>query len=258
MLSNVGLIQNLPSTISSKKIPDKHQENTIYSLKISPNGCIRTIENLAKPIFAQSFKLSKKQMKKLIILFIVISSLSTIVFAQSPKRKSAQLKITEVTYIGKTGFLIKIGDKKILIDALYKGFTSNYAFPQKVQDKLSLAQAPFDNIDLILVTHSHGDHISPDMVKQHLQNNPKAIFASTEQMVNALNDFPDRCLAFNPTKEKSDSKVINDITIEAFYFPHRPKSQINNTGFVVSVNGLTLFQTGHFDTEVYKGEIIAK
>ena len=32
----------------------------------------------------------------------------------------------------------------------------------------------------------------------------KAIFASTQQMVDVLNGFMDRCIAFNPTREKSN------------------------------------------------------
>lgn len=181
--------------------------------------------------------------KKAIIIFLILSYITVTSYAQQ--------KIMVVTHVGKTGFLIKIGDNKIFIDALDKGFTGNYEFPQEVQNKLALAQAPFDNIDLILVTHAHVDYIRPDIVKQHLQNNQKAIFASTELMVNALNDFPDRCVAFNPTKEKPESKIINDITIEAFYLTQEPNAQSTNIGFVLSVNGQTFFQTGDFDTEIY-------
>ncbi len=160
-------------------------------------------------------------------------------------------KEVQITYVGNSGFLINIGDKKILIDALFKGFRGQYNLPQKVQDKLTLAQAPFDDVDLILVTHAHGDHINPDMVRQHLKNNSKAIFVSTQQMVKALNGFTDRCIAFNPTKEKSERKVINGIRIETFYLPHGTNSKIINIGFLVSVNGVTFFQTGDADFEQF-------
>ena len=76
-----------------------------------------------------------------------------------------------ITYIGNAGFLIQIENKKILIDALFKGFEGTYELPQYIQEKLKLAQAPFDDVDLILVTHAHGDHIDPDMVLQHMKNN---------------------------------------------------------------------------------------
>lgn len=118
----------------------------------------------------------------------------------------------------------------------------------------SYAQAPYDYIDLILVTHAYVEYISTDMVSQHMQNNPKVIFASTEQMVSAINVCPDRCVVFNPTEEKTDSQAINDFTIESFYFPPEPNSPMNNIGFVVSLDGQTLFQTSHFGEEIYEGD----
>ncbi|HKJ81201.1 MAG TPA: MBL fold metallo-hydrolase, partial [Ignavibacteriaceae bacterium] len=113
-----------------------------------------------------------------IIIFLLLSYITVSSYAQQ--------KNVEVTYVGNSGFMITIGDKKILIDALFKGSKGNYELPQQAQDKLTGAQAPFDDVDLILVTHAHGDHINPDMVKQHLENNPKAFIASTQQLVNAL------------------------------------------------------------------------
>jgi len=156
-----------------------------------------------------------------------------------------------ITYVGNAGFLINIGDKKILIDALFKGFEGKYEIPQHIQEKLKLAQAPFDEVDLILVTHVHGDHFSPDMVSQHMKNNSKAIFASTQQGVEILDAFPDRCIAFNPSKEKSDKKKIQDFNIETFYLPHGPNSGVINIGFLVSVNRITFFQTGDADFDQF-------
>ena len=125
-----------------------------------------------------------------------------------------------ITYVGNAGFLINIGDKKILIDALFKGFKGNYNLPQKVQDKLTLAQAPFDDVDLILVTHAHGDHFNANMVSEHMKNNPKAIFASTQQVVDRLNGFSDRSIIFNPSKGRTDKKEIQGFSIETFFLPH--------------------------------------
>jgi len=169
----------------------------------------------------------------------------------------AQANRAEVTYIGNAGFLINIGDKKILIDALFRGFEGSYELPEEVQEKLTLAQAPFDDVDLILVTHAHGDHIDPAMVIQHMQNNPDAIFASTKQLVDALNAadtldvFKERSIAFDPIKGESEIKDISDISIETFYFPHGPDARIINIGFLISVNGLTVFQTGDADFDQF-------
>ncbi len=184
--------------------------------------------------------------RKAIIIVLILGYITVSSYAQKEK--------VDVTYVGNAGFLINIGDKKILIDALFKGFEGNYELPQEIQEKLTIAQAPFDDVDLILVTHAHGDHIDLDMVRQHMQNNPKAIFASTQQLVDALNDSTDRWIGFNPTKEKSESKVISDISVEAFYLPHGPDARIINIGFLISVNGITIFQTGDADFDQFTFE----
>lgn len=165
-----------------------------------------------------------------------------------------QQERVEVTYVGNAGFLIKIGDKKILIDALFKGFEGDYEIPQEIQEKLTLAKAPFDNVDLILVTHAHGDHVDPAMVSEHMKNNPKAIFASTQQLVDYLNDSTNSSIGFNPTKEISDTKEIQGIRVESFLMPHGPDSRIINIGFLVTVNGFTFFQTGDADFEQFTFE----
>jgi len=187
--------------------------------------------------------------KKAIILVLILSYIAVSSYAQQDK--------VEVTYIGNSGFMINIGDKKILIDALFKGFAGDYELPQEVQEKLTLAQAPFDNVDLILVTHAHGDHINPEMVNQHMQNNPGAIFASTKQLVDALNAvdtlniFKERRIPFDPIKGESEVKDIRGISIETFNLPHGTESRIINIGFLISVNGITLFQTGDADFDQY-------
>ncbi len=99
--------------------------------------------------------------RKAILLVLLLGYMTVSAHAQHSK--------VDVTYVGNAGYLINIGDKKILIDALFKGFAGNYELPQEVQLKLTNAQPPFDDVDLILVTHAHGDHIDLSMERQHMQ-----------------------------------------------------------------------------------------
>ncbi len=189
---------------------------------------------------------------KAIIIVLLLSYISGSTYAQQ--------NTAEVTYVGNAGFLIKIGDKKILVDALFKGFAGDYILPEQIQEKLTLAQAPFNDVDLIIVTHAHGDHIDPAMLREHMKNNPKAVFVSTKQTVDALNTrdtldlFHDRRFGFNPSKEKSDKQDIKGISIEAVYLPHGPDARIINNGFIVSVNGISFFHTGDVDFDQFTFE----
>lgn len=159
---------------------------------------------------------------------------------------------TSVTYVGNAGFLVNVGDKKILIDAIFKGFNS-YKLPKEIQEKLAKGESPFDKIDLILVTHPHGDHFDIEMVKQHLRNNPKTVFASTKKTIELLNEISNKTISFDPKRGVSETTLINGINIEAFNLPHwKPKTdekEFVNLGFLVSVNGIKFFHTGDIDFE---------
>ncbi|MFA6127735.1 MAG: MBL fold metallo-hydrolase [Bacteroidales bacterium] len=165
------------------------------------------------------------------------------------------LNEVSITFVGNAGFLIKAGSKKILIDALIKGFKGEYELPVDIQKKIALNQPPFDSVDLILATHAHGDHFDAGMTRQYLKNNPKAVFASTSQLTSILADFPDRVITFNPSKGKSDCKELKGINIEAIYLPHGAteagQTELLNYGFIVSVNGVKLFHTGDIDIQQF-------
>lgn len=212
---------------------------------------------------SRNFKYSQNLLKIWAVFFLIISSIisqSSVPKSSAIQKDDSSENEVKITYVGNSGFLIKIGDKKILIDALFKGFAGDYELPQHIQEKLNNAQAPFDDVDLVLVTHAHGDHIDPAMINEHLKNNPKAIFASTKQTVDALNardtldNFHERRIGFNPSKEKSDIKIIKGISIESFYLPHGPDSRIINNGFLVSVNGISFFHTGDVDYDQFTFE----
>ena len=75
-----------------------------------------------------------------------------------------------VTFVGNSGFLIAVGDKKVIINAFFEGFPPGYTPPANVRDLLVKAQPPFDNVDLIPVTHAHGDHFSAAVDHFHCQH----------------------------------------------------------------------------------------
>jgi len=187
---------------------------------------------------------------KVVILLFLIFLIRSGKFASG-----ADFETVCVTYIGNAGFIITVGNKKILIDATFKGYKNNYELPAVIREKIALGQPPFDGVDLILVTHAHGDHFDADLTRQCLQNNPKAVLASTSQVTANLADFPDRVITLNPAKGKTDCREIRGMNIEALYLPHGAKAsdgkELLNYGFIVSVNGIKLFHTGDIDLQQF-------
>ena len=65
----------------------------------------------------------------------------------------------EITYIANEGVLISSAGKQVLIDGLHREYERAYAFlPPPHREKIETAKAPFDQIDLLLVSHRHLDH----------------------------------------------------------------------------------------------------
>jgi L-ascorbate metabolism protein UlaG (beta-lactamase superfamily) len=151
--------------------------------------------------------------------------------------KPAGAANAKVTFVGNSGFLIAVGKQKVLIDAPAAFSPADAA----------TAKPPFDDVDLILATHSHGDHFSASQVRQHMQNNPKAIFMSTMQAAGQLTDLGDRVVAMNPGVGSPVDATANGIRVEAIYLNHGPSddpSEVFNNGYVVTIGAIKFFHTG--------------
>ncbi len=154
----------------------------------------------------------------------------------------------QVTFVGNSGFLIAVGDKKVLIDAFFEGFPTGYTLPANVRDLLVNAQSPFENVDLILATHAHDDHFSAAMVRQYLQTCPTAVFVSTTQAASQLSGFGDRVIAADPVEATPVNLEANGIQVEAIYishgYPPNDPNEVFNNAYAVTLNGITFFHTG--------------
>ncbi|HEY44328.1 MAG TPA: MBL fold metallo-hydrolase [Anaerolineae bacterium] len=154
----------------------------------------------------------------------------------------------EVTYIGNAGFMITVGDKKILIDALFVG----NPIPNEVAELLETAQPPFDDVDLILVTHIHYDHFNAETVISHMEHNPGAMFVSSPDVVDAVNtiaDMQDRTIPIQLRHRVGEKTqlVVDEIGVEAMFLDHGGGTL--NLGYIITVDGRRLFHTGDMDPD---------
>jgi L-ascorbate metabolism protein UlaG (beta-lactamase superfamily) len=153
-----------------------------------------------------------------------------------------------VTYVGNSGFLITAGDQKVLIDALFYGFSSDYSLPEQVVEALTSAASPFDGIDLILASHDHADHFSADMTRLVMLANPGAVFISTTQSASQLSDLGNRVIPVDPRAGAPVNTEANGIQVEAIYISHgtpeNGQPEIYNNAYVVTLDGVKFFHTG--------------
>jgi L-ascorbate metabolism protein UlaG (beta-lactamase superfamily) len=142
-----------------------------------------------------------------------------------------------VALVGNAGFLIQIGDRKILIDPL----------PEEGKEALAEARSPYNDVNLILITHNHADHFDVAAVRQHLQNNPSARLVSTAQVAGQFGEYGDRVVALTAAKGYPALTEAGGIQIKAIYLSHgspgSPK-EIINFGYLVTADGFRMFHTG--------------
>ena len=156
-------------------------------------------------------------------------------------------------FVGNSGFLISVGDKKVLIDAFQDGLPPRYVLPGFVTSALVEAMPPFDEVDMILVTHNHPDHFSPGMVRRYMQLNPEVVLVSTTQVVEQLAEFGERLIAVDPQAGLPVNVEANGIQVEALYLSHgapSTSSETFNNAYVVTMDGVKLFHTG--DTNAFR------
>ena len=162
----------------------------------------------------------------------------------------------EVTYTGNEGFLIEAEGKKILIDAFHRlGDVKN-------QELLQSGQPPFDDVDIILTTHTDHDHFDLHMVGHYLTNHPETVFISTKQATDAygkyyknFEEIQTQLKGFSPAEGKrvSFSHAGIDITMILLHHGRSRKVKVTNLGFLFSIGGKRFFHMG--DSEIILSEL---
>jgi L-ascorbate metabolism protein UlaG (beta-lactamase superfamily) len=180
---------------------------------------------------------------------------------------SAESPPTTVQYIANEGFLIEVGDAKVLIDALFDDRTIAYAHVPDEQTlaRMTKAEPPFDDIDVILATHRHRDHFSIGPVFERLSNDPSVVFVGPPQAVEGLRivasdleDLLGRVREVDVELFASAKIEVSGISIRAIHFRHSPymvtdpetgqeynrHEGIENLIYLIEMNGVRLLHVG--------------
>jgi L-ascorbate metabolism protein UlaG (beta-lactamase superfamily) len=164
----------------------------------------------------------------------------------------------EVTYIANEGVLIAAGRTRVLIDGLHRQYRPSYPFlPEPHRERIETAQPPFDDIDVVLVSHVHLDHFHPESVMRHLRHNPGATLVSSEQVVGELRALPDfaavgsRVRMVTPPLKERTAATVGDLSVELLGVGHGTErhASVQNLGHIVRLAGKTLLHIGDASTE---------
>ena len=181
-----------------------------------------------------------------------INALSNASNALTLRFTGASLGIS-ITYLQNEGVLISNGEIQILIDAVMNpGSLSGWVHPGTAeQNKILNAQAPYDQIDLILVTHHHGDHFGISAITTHLNANPNTKFVAPAQV---LSGFAARSqiVNFDVPKFTRDAVTVNNIKIDVLSLRHfdafgNDFSSTINYGYLIEFDGFKILHLGDVD-----------
>lgn len=162
-----------------------------------------------------------------------------------------------ITFLANEGVLLSASDasgrRTVLIDALFEPYET-YAVPaDSTRAALRRARAPYDAVDLVLVTHRHGDHFHPAPAADHLLANPRAVLVTSQQVIDSMRGrvkpelLQDRRIVARTTPPGSRRRLlINGIPVQLLGLPHggRRHRHVEHLAFVVDLGGRRILHVG--------------
>jgi L-ascorbate metabolism protein UlaG (beta-lactamase superfamily) len=164
----------------------------------------------------------------------------------------------EVTYIANEGVLIAAGSTQVLIDGLHRQYRPSYPFlPEPYREQIETAQAPFDDIDVLLVSHVHLDHFHAESVARHLRHNAGAALISSEQVVKEIENLPEhasirtRITTVTPPLKQKVTTIVGGVRVELLGIGHGSgrHATVQNLGHMVTLGRKKVLHIGDASTE---------
>jgi L-ascorbate metabolism protein UlaG (beta-lactamase superfamily) len=92
-----------------------------------------------------------------------------------------------LTYVANMGVLVCSGEIKVLVDALFDKPNPEYRAPApETLDQIMKGAAPFDGVDVVLVTHNHPDHFDAGLAVRYLESGDAPVLVAPEDAVGAM------------------------------------------------------------------------
>jgi L-ascorbate metabolism protein UlaG (beta-lactamase superfamily) len=187
------------------------------------------------------------------MLLAIATAISPIGTAQTQPARDG----VTITFLANEGVMLSSGATKVLIDALFLKYGAGYAVPaDSTGAALERARPPFDGVDLVLVTHRHGDHFHPAPVAAHLRANPGAILLTSRQVIDSLRGhipanalLGPRFMARTTAPGSRRREVAGGITVELLGLPHggRRHRAVEHLGYIVDLGGRRVLHVGDTD-----------
>ncbi len=161
-----------------------------------------------------------------------------------------------ITYIANAGVLISSGPDKVLIDALHRPYLKEYiSTPDTMIAQMMAGRPPFDGVDVMIVSHIHGDHFHSATVAEFLARQPGVQLIGPPEVKDSLRkasaDFGamESRIHTAPSYIRYDtgSVAVGNILIDIFNMPHsgsEERTVTQNIATLTTVGGRRILHTG--------------
>ena len=170
----------------------------------------------------------------------------------------------QITYIANEGVFIEYEGKKIIIDALHKKYDAIYQFTRLPYVLAMLeAKTPFDSINLMLVTHVHGDHFNREYTLDLLNKHHETIFIAPQQVIDTmgqLNYLQNKIYAVQGS-DKGLMYEMEGLKIHSIPLLHSYQERnhwVENMAYLLDFEGLTILHIGDAELVVDNFDRIKK
>lgn len=159
----------------------------------------------------------------------------------------------DVVYLANEGVFLAGGDRGVLIDGCVRVPYLEYgAVPDGVWGKLLRREAPFERLDLVLVSHAHRDHFQAEAARELLLARREARWVVHREVAAAIESgwahWPEvagQVTAVAPTDTQPAAHRAPGLEVELLRLPHGPaRSMPENLAHVVHLGGRTLVHVG--------------
>ena len=160
----------------------------------------------------------------------------------------------EVTYICNDGIMISNGEQTVLIDAVNRWGNMPGWIRPSAPELLAIenGDAPYDDIDVIMITHNHGDHYAVVAVSNYLSSHPNTKLIAPPQVLANISGFSSQKVSLSVQQFNKEKVTANGVEIDVLYIKHFNQFTYNfcnvqNYGYVVHMNGKKFMHLGDVD-----------
>jgi L-ascorbate metabolism protein UlaG (beta-lactamase superfamily) len=165
-----------------------------------------------------------------------------------------------LAWLGQAGFVLRHAGRRVLIDPyLSDHLARKYAgteFPHERMMPAPLEAAKVRDLDWVLCSHRHGDHMDPGSLAALAANNPRCRFVAPRAELESAAKIGLAGERLVPANDGDEIRLGGSMSVHIVPAAHETlqmnaRGEHRFLGFIISMDGFTLYHSG--DCVVYEG-----